>query len=138
MINKIMKVNLVKIDVEGIKQDPRFDDLALVPFKLSGYPDSRWVDIFKRVYRAYSHSKKRQFEAVKGTQETGEIILRIGVGDDPQVYYDIVKEVIEATNKEVDTINLQTVAQEKEQEEEEKTRRVKIAQLKEKATKVKT
>jgi hypothetical protein len=66
-----------------------------------------------------------------------EIVLRIGEEDDLQIHYDIVKAVIEATNKEVDSKNIDLAFREKEQKQQEQKGKEKINRIKEQADKIK-
>jgi len=133
MTNEIRKVNLVGIINEGIKEDPGHYGYAFLPLKLSSIPDPRWVEILKHEYETYAHSKKRNL----AEQRNDEILLHIGEEDDLQTLYDIVKEVIEATNKEIDRRNVGIFAQEEERDQENQRRKERIDLLKEKANKVK-
>ena len=134
MSNQIQKVNLIGINKEGIKEDSNFRGHIFFPFKLSTYPDPRWVDIFRYKYGIYVHSKKRLFLE----QRDDELVFDIRDDDDnPQTFYDILKEVVEATNRTVDRKNVRIVAEEKEREEKNREIREKINRLKEKADKIK-
>lgn len=135
MSDKIEKVDLIGINRLGIREDPVHHGYALLPFKLSGIPDPRWDEVFKHEYAIYAHNKKRNL--VLQDRTYNEIVLRIGEEDDPQVHYDILKAVIEATNKAVDTMNIDLAFREKAQKQQGQKRREKIDRLKEKADKVK-
>ena len=65
------------------------------------------------------------------------MVFDIRDDDDLQILYDIVKEVIEATNKAVDRENVRIAAEEKKREEENREITEKINRLKEKADKIK-
>jgi len=65
------------------------------------------------------------------------LVFDIRDDDDLQILYDIVKEVIEATNKAVDRENVRIAAEEKKREEENREITEKINRLKEKADKIK-
>jgi hypothetical protein len=135
MTYKIMQVNLVGIDAEGVQEDRHFSGLASVPFKLSFPPNGEWVKFFRNEYKAaVGHSKKGQLVEVT---HHGEIILKIGMADDPQVHFDFLEQVIEATNKEVNRINPKLLADEERKTREEVQRKARLAKLKEKAAKVK-
>lgn len=133
MANKISKVDLVRIDTEGIKEDPRNRAFAFLPFQLSQPPDRKWIEIFEGEYDRGIYLKKRQLHEIASER----IVLHIGLDDDPQGHYDFVKEVINATNKEVDRLNPLIAAREKEQEEEEKERKRRLDQLIKKAYEIK-
>jgi hypothetical protein len=133
MSGEIRKVNLVGINKEGIKADPHFPNRIFFPLKLSTYPDSRWVALFRDEYEKYGYSKKGFFRE----QRHDEIVLDIGEDDDLQTHCNIVKEVIEATNKAVERENVKIAAEDKKREEENQRRKEKLDRLKEKADKVK-
>jgi len=132
MSNQIQKVNLIGINREGIKEDFNFRGHIFFPFKLSTYPDPRWVEIFRYKYGISVHSKKRVFLE----QRDDELVFDIR-DDDPQTLYDIIKKVIEATNKAVDGKNIRIVVAEKKRDEENRDVKEKINRLKEKADKIK-
>jgi len=132
MTNEIRKVNLVGIINAGIKEDPGYYGYAFLPLKLSSIPDPRWIEIFEHEYEICAHNKKRDIAEKK----RDEMLLHIGEEDDLQILYDIVKEVIETTNKEVDRRNVGILAQEEAQDQESQRRKEKIDRLKEKADKV--
>jgi hypothetical protein len=106
MSDQIQKANLIGINREGIKEDSDSRGYIFFPFKLSTYPDPRWVEIFRYKYGIYVHSKKRVFLE----QRDDELVFDIR-DDDPQTLYDILKKVIEATNKAVDGKNIRIVAE---------------------------
>lgn len=135
MSGNIEKVNLIGINRQGIREDPEHHGYALLPFKLSGIPDPRWDEIFKHKYAINGHSKKR--DLVLQDRSFNEIVLRIGEEDDLQIHYDIVKAVIEVTNKEVDSKNIDLAFREKEQKQQEQKGKEKINRLKEQADKIK-
>jgi hypothetical protein len=101
---------------------------------LSVDPDPRWRDIFIHEYKIYGHSDKRHLAA---KQNPEEIVLEIREDDDLQTHCVIVKEVIDATNKEVDRRNIEIIAQETKQKQEDLKRKETINRLKEQADKIK-
>jgi len=135
MSDQIQKVNLIGISREGIKADLSFPPgHAFFPLRLSTYPDPRWVEIFRHEYGIYVHSKKRLFLE----QRDDELVFDIRDDDnDLQTLYDIVKEVVGATNEAVDRKNVRIVAEDKKLEGENREIRDKINRLKEKADKIK-
>ena len=133
MSNEIQKAKLVGINKEGIKEDSAYPGHVFFPLKLSTYLDPRWVGLFRHEYGIYFHNKKRFL--LEPTND--ELVFDIRDDDDLQILYDIVKEVIENTNKAVDRENVRIVAEDKKREEENREIREKIYRLREKADKVK-
>jgi hypothetical protein len=133
MSDEIQKVKLIRINKEGIKEDPNYPGHVFFPLKLSANLDPRWVLLFRHEYGIYFHNKKRFLLEPRND----ELVFDIRDDDDLQILYDIVKEVIEATNKAVDRENVRIAADEKKRKEENREIREKINRLKEKADKIK-
>jgi hypothetical protein len=133
MSNQIHKVKLIGINKEGIKEDLNYPGHVFFPLKLSATLDSRWVVLFRHEYGIYFHNKKRFLLEPRND----ELVFDIRDEDDLQILYDIVKEVIENTNRAVDRENVRIAAEGKKREEEDQEIKEKIYRLKEKADKVK-
>jgi len=133
MSNEIQKVKLIGINKEGIKEDANYPGHVFFPLKLSVNLDPRWVLLFRHEYGIYFHNKKRFLLEPRND----ELVFDIRDDDDLQILYDIVKEVIENTNKAVDRENVRIAAEGKKRQEEDRGIRDKIYRLKEKADKVK-
>jgi hypothetical protein len=133
MSNEIQKVKLIGINKEGIKEDLNYPSHVFFPLKLSATLDPRWVLLFRHEYGIYFHNKKRFLLEPRND----ELVFDIRDDDDLQILYDIVKEVIENTNRAVDRENVRIAGEEKKQEVENREIREKIYRLKEKADKIK-
>ena len=133
MSSLIKKVQVIGKDEEGIEKDDSFPAAYKLPFKLSELPDSRWREIFEHVHRINIYSAMKRRAYVSGDR----IIVIIANSDDMQHQADIIKRAVQDTNKEIDRINEQILAQEKREKEKTEKEVEAIKGLKDKAKDIK-
>jgi hypothetical protein len=100
----VKKVNLpepVNVDNINIKKDHYFPNAYIIDFPLDSEPDHAWQDIFEREWRTSRHLWDRKIFII------GDTLRLVTSPNDIGEKISWVKEVISATNRDVENYNKQ-------------------------------